>query len=99
MMCYMNIIIIEPSLDDGLIFTISNYFLSKLSEGIGNNIHDRMHPESCWTSDTYGEMWIESHKYEKIIKKEYRKKMMKSKTKKSPDHRSGGECHNYCHIA
>ncbi len=57
----MDIIIIESSLDDRLILRVGDDLLTERCKCIRDDIHDRVHTESCWTRDTDGEVCVGRH--------------------------------------
>ncbi len=54
----VDIIIVESTLDDRLVLTIRDDMLSERGERVRDDIHDRVHSETCRSGNTDGEVCI-----------------------------------------
>lgn len=58
----INVIKIQSSLNNGLIFAVGDDMIAKLRKRMSNNVHNRMHPKTCWSSNADSKAYRISHK-------------------------------------
>jgi hypothetical protein len=74
----MDIIVVESSLDDRLILRVCDDMRPEACECTRDDIHDRVHPETCRSSDTYGEVCVGGHDDEKYMESIEKTKKMQN---------------------